>query len=276
MDLTNINDLKSLLGKYHIRLTKKLGQHFLVDRLVLDQIIEAAKLTADDNVIEVGPGIGTLTKELAEKTKHVIAVEKDKRLIKPLRAALRDFSNVEIVNADFLSYQLPATTYKLIADIPYNITGSVIRKLTETSVRPLLMVLLVQREVGERITAKVGKMSILSVAVQIYFDPEIIRVVPPSSFFPEPKVESVIVRLSARSSPSIQVDQVKFFRLVRIGFSARRKTLLNNLSAGFKISKEEVAGILKQAGIAEKARAQELSLEDWSRLYSAIQAILIY
>jgi len=122
----------------------------------------------------------------------------------------------------------------------------------------------------------VGKMSILSVAVQIYFDPEIIRVVPPSSFFPEPKVESVIVRLSARSSPSIQVDQVKFFRLVRIGFSARRKTLFNNLSAGFKISKEEVAGILKQAGIAEKARAQELSLEDWSRLYSAIQAILIY
>ena len=273
MDLTNLNDLKSFLGKFRIRLSKKMGQHFLVDRTVLDKIIKTANLKKTDTILEIGPGVGTLTIELAKQSRKVIAVEKDKRLLIPLQSVLRGFSNVRIINEDILNYSLPTTNYKLIADIPYYITGEVIKRFLTAKVKPSLIVLLVQKEVAKRIVAGPGKMSLLALSVQLYGDPEIIADVPRSVFFPAPDVDSAILKIEVFKKTKIEVDEKDFFHLLKMGFSSKRKTLLNNLSAGYKLAKDGVLLHLRNAGIKDNARAQELSLSNWKNLLNEIQGL---
>ncbi|OGE80876.1 MAG: ribosomal RNA small subunit methyltransferase A [Candidatus Doudnabacteria bacterium RIFCSPHIGHO2_01_FULL_43_23] len=283
MDLTNINDLKSLLGKFKIKLSKKLGQHFLVDGDVLEDILSVADLKKSDNVLEIGPGVGTLTVALAGRCQKVVVVEKDKKLLKPLEISLRGFHNVEIINDDILKFNLLFLPpfdkggieggYKLVSDIPYYITGKILKMFLTAKAKPSLMVVLIQKEVAERVTAKKGQMSILALSVQFYGEPELVRTVSRSAFFPEPEVDSAILKIKVFDKPRLQVDERLFFRLIKIGFSAKRKKLANNLSAGLKITKPEALALLEKAKIKIDARAQELSLEDWKDLYDEAQGL---
>ncbi|MEK9181343.1 MAG: 16S rRNA (adenine(1518)-N(6)/adenine(1519)-N(6))-dimethyltransferase RsmA, partial [Patescibacteria group bacterium] len=240
MDLTNPDTLKSLLLRYHIRPSESLGQNFLIDAEVFKAIISAAELNSSDVVLEIGSGVGNLTMELAGRCKQVIAIEKDKRMIKPLRFVLKDFSNASIINDDILKINLPnileqtsqnppslipdskflIPSFKVVANIPYYITGEILRLFLEFRAKPRLLVILVQKEVAERVIAGPGEMSILSVSVQLYSRPEIVDVVSASSFWPEPKVVSAILKMTVYDKPVLDVDEKRFFNLVKIGFSA--------------------------------------------------------
>lgn len=279
MDLTDLTTLKFLLSRFHLRPSLKLGQNFLVSRQVLTDIISAAELSSDDAVLEIGAGIGTLTLELASRAGRVFAIEKDRRLIKPLRFVLKEISNVEILNDDFLKldisqlftprYSFP-TSFKVVANIPYYITGQILQRLLSLPSKPASIVLLVQKEVGERVCAGPGQMSILSVSVQFFGEPQIIGRVLKEDFYPAPEVDSVILRITPFEKPALEVEEKKVFRLVRMGFASKRKTLENNLAGGLRISKSQAAKLIALCGLGPKIRAQELAVEDWKRLYSAI------
>ena len=276
--------MKEILKKYGIKPSKKLGQNFLIDKSVLKKIIEAANLSVNDIVLEIGPGLGILTIELAKKVKKVIAIEKDKKMCEILKNVLsvENVVNVEIVNNDILNakYELPNTNYKLVANLPYYITSPVIRKFLDPPVdgppgggKPELMVLMVQKEVAQRICARTqkgfrGKMSILSVSVQFYADPKIVSYVSKKSFYPKPKVDSAILRIAPRINADLNadlrgIDTKKFFRMVRAGFSSKRKMLKNNL----KIDES----VLTNMGLNPKMRAENLSIQDWLKLFHRIQ-----
>jgi len=279
MDLTNLDNLKNLLGKFGIRLSKKLGQNFLIDRRVLEKILLAAELNSLDKILEIGAGIGTLTRALARRGGKVVAIEKDKRFIPPLKLTTKDFSNVEIINGDFLRlnladivvYKLQTKNYKVVANIPYYITGEILRRLLEPETRPKMIVLLVQKEVAERIAARPPQMSMLALSVQFYGKPVVVDYVSASSFYPPPEVDSAILKIITHQTARLRVDEKSFFRLARVGFSAKRKTLLNNLAAGFCLDKSQISARLKACGLRPRVRAQELSLEDWERLGSKFE-----
>jgi 16S rRNA (adenine1518-N6/adenine1519-N6)-dimethyltransferase len=278
-DLTDVHLLKSLLSRFRIRPADRMGQNFLVDREALTAIVAAADLRAEDTVLEIGPGLGTLTMELAARCQRVVAVEKDRKLIKPLNFILKKFSNVEIINDDILkfnleeaiSYKLSAKTYKVVANIPYNITGEILRFLLTLPLRPELIVLLVQKEVGERVVAGPGKQSVLGLSVQYFGQPEILGKVSAAAFWPSPKVDSAILKITPYVRPKLNVSEKDFFRLIKIGFASRRKTLLNNLCAGLRLTKDKCAEILELAEINPQARAQELNMEEWEKLYKRIE-----
>jgi len=287
----------------------KLGQNFLRDNAVLDRIIQSANLSVDDFVLEVGPGEGVLTKELARLAGKVIAIETDEELAKKtatnfkfeilnlkssLNCKILNFKNkATIVTADILEINLPElleqnnfTNYKVIANIPYYITSPIIRLFLETKYPPTEMILMVQKEVAERICAKAGKMSILALSVQYYADAELLFTVPAKAFSPVPEVDSAVIRITKKERPTYaeastfvettadksagearnKEDVKKFFRIVKAGFSAKRKTLVNNLSTSLKLEKSFAEEKLKQIGISKNQRAQELSLEDWKKL----------
>ena len=265
-----------------------MGQNFLKDDAVLQRIIESADLSSEDVVVEIGPGHGVLTELLAQKCKKVIAIELDDRLIKSLQAKFADNKNVEIIHGDILKINLPeivishqssVTGYKVIANIPYYITAPIIRLLLETEFPPREMILMVQKEVAERICAEKGHMSILAVSVQYYAQPEYLFTVPKTAFEPVPKVDSAVLKISSISSSpfgrgchevtgegEVKEETKKFFRIVRAGFSAKRKTLVNNLSNGLQIDKKKVEEKLIAFGFSKNTRAQELGVEDWKRL----------
>jgi len=230
--------MKEILKKYNIKPNKRLGQNFLTDKSVLRKIINAADLKSDDTVLEIGPGLGILTKELAKRVKKVIAIEKDKRLADLL-------TGVEVINQDALKYTVSIMDYKLIANLPYYIASPIIRKFLEIKNKPELMVLMVQKEVAKRIVDKKG--SILSISVKFYADVEIISYVSKKSFYPKPKVDSAIIKIVPKEIPDIDVKE--FFNLVKKGFSSKRKMLRNNLN------------------IDSDKRAEELSVQDWINLY---------
>ena len=197
--LTSITTIKKLLSKHNLRPSRALGQNFLISAQVLRKIVEAADLKPDDTVVEIGAGLGALTVELAKRVKKVIAFEIDKKLLPILKDNLQDFNNVEIVDKDFLTASLPEGNYKVVANLPYQITSAAIEKILEAEPRPELIILLVQKEVAERICAKSGEMSLLSVAVQYYGQPEIIAMAPRNNFWPAPKVDSAILKVTMRS-----------------------------------------------------------------------------
>ncbi len=364
----NIDELKSLLSRFHIRPSKKLGQNFLLSEGVLDEIVEAAELKSDDFVLEIGPGLGFLTRRLSEKAGLVLAVEKDRKLALVLRKLFKSKKNVKVIHADALFFdpllvrrgrgghigftRTPSSSpphegekaersYKIVANIPYYLTGIILQKFLQgdanirihpndtnipspddgegkgevdlssnpspspgeegrdmdrsPQLRPSLMVLLLQKEVAERIVAKPGQMSILSMSVQFYADPEIIAYVPKENFYPVPEVDSAIVKLRVLPEPRLDVNAGKFFQLVKIGFSNKRKQLQNNLQALLPLpqslppgERKEVENssplrgegrvgvrridfrpLLSSIGINPLARAQDLSLEDWKKLYDA-------
>lgn len=237
---------------------KWLGQNFLRDERILRRILDAAGLKKTDVVLEIGPGTGILTKALAARVKKVIAVEKDPHMVEILKEELKNFNNVEIVLGDILDtkYQILNTKYKVVANLPYYITSPVIRKFLETGRKPTLMVLMVQKEVAQRICAKPPNMSLLAVSVQFYGKPEIISYVSKNSFWPVPKVDSAILRLKPTIVGFQQDMQTNFFRVVRAGFRQPRKQLGNNLPKELLISKD----------IDQKRRAETLTMQEWIAL----------
>lgn len=258
---------KTLLKKYGVKPSKKLGQNFLINNSVLEQIIDAANLSPKDIVLEIGPGLGILTIELAKQAKKVITVEKDKRMCKILKEILGDYRNVEIVNQDALSYELEVTNYKIIANLPYYVTSPVIRKFLEAKHKPELMVLMVQKEVSQRIVARPPRMNLLAVAVQFYAEAKIVSYVSKKSFWPQPKIDSAIIKIIPQKVTNLPTNNhKKFFEIIRAGFSSKRKMLKNNLSStSLEASKIEKA--LKEIGLNPKARAENLSISDWLKLY---------
>lgn len=247
---------------------KSLGQHWLTDRQILAEIAESADIKPEDTVLEIGPGLGTLTSELLRRAKKVIAVEFDSELAAKLP---RQFpgTNLEVIHEDILSFdlsQLPAG-YKVVANVPYYITSKIVEKLMTADNRPLLSVLLVQKEVAERIDARQGEMSILAVSAQIFAKTSLGVKVPKQFFTPPPKVDSQVVILKTRQQPLVPPsDEKAFFRMVKIGFAARRKKLRSSISAGLGITKPAAEQLLEHANIDPDKRAQDLTIEDWVRL----------
>jgi 16S rRNA (adenine1518-N6/adenine1519-N6)-dimethyltransferase len=258
--------------KYHrIYPIKRLGQNFLIDKNVLRKIVEAAELSKNDTVLEVGPGIGNLTIELAKKVKKVIAVEKDKRMVEILKERLKEerIKNVEIVNEDILKF-LPSfkvrRSYKVVANIPYYLTSRLIRNLLEIERKPKLIVLMVQKEVAQRICAKPPKMNLLAISVQFYAKPEIVSFVSKNCFWPRPKVDSAIIKISEIKEQKAMNNEELFFKIVKAGFSQPRKQLINNLSKKLGVEKKRVKGWLLKNEISPKERAEALTMENWKAL----------
>lgn len=250
---------------------KHLGQHWLFDEPSLQAIIKAANLKPSDIVLEIGPGRGPLTELLSQNVKQVIAVEKDADLIAGLGAQFALQDNVEIVHADIMQYDLRELPkdYVVVANIPYYLTSAIIRLLMESTNPPQKLILLIQKEVAERVCAKPGQMSILAVSVQLYAKAEYVATVTKDKFQPPPKVDSAILRLTRLPKPKLEVEPEKFMRLVKAGFSEKRKTLRNSLAGGLRMNAGEVGKLLKTTGISDTARAQELTFAQWQKVYAA-------
>lgn len=261
-----------ILHRFKLRADKKLGQNFLIDETVVRRIVEAAELTPEDTVLEVGPGIGTLTQGLAESGADVVAVELDKRLLPVLDVTLEGYDNVRIVNGDILQVdimeQVQKPDFKCCANLPYYITTPIIFAILEKRLPMERLVVMVQKEVAERMAAKPGSKDYgaLSVAIQYFTEPEIAFIVPPSSFIPAPSVDSAVIVCKRRSTPPVEVcDENLFFRVVKAAFSLRRKMLSNSLK-NMGIKGEQVNKWLELAGVDGKRRAETLSLEDFAAL----------
>jgi 16S rRNA (adenine1518-N6/adenine1519-N6)-dimethyltransferase len=250
---------------------KSLGQHWLKDKPTLESICQAASLNQKDIVIEIGPGLGDLTKLLVKKTGKVIAIELDNILAQKLSWYIKA-SNLVVEQGDILEYdfsQLPPD-YKVVANIPYYLTSNLIRTLSETPNPPLLMVLLVQKEVAQRVAAPPGKTSLLSVSAQLYYEPKLGQVVPSTMFEPQPKVDSQVIILNRRKDPLFDnLDTKIYFRLIKAGFAGRRKKLRGSLAAGLGIDKTEADRLLAAADIDGGLRAQDLNLDDWYKIYKS-------
>ncbi len=248
---------------------KSLGQHWLHDKAVLKEIVDAAEVDSEDVVLEIGPGLGTLTAELINRAKKVIAVEFDQELARELKNRVKA-ENLEVIEADILKFdfsKLPKS-YKVVANIPYYLTSNLIRRLCESGNPFQVASLLVQKEVAERVCAKPGQMSLLSVATQFYCQVGLGEVVPRELFTPAPKVDSQILVLQFRQQPLFtNVDEKQFFRLVKAGFSERRKKLRSSLSGGLGIDKKKADLLLEKAGLDGNLRAQNFTLEQWHKLY---------
>lgn len=254
---------------------KSLGQHWLTDRSTLEDICDLAELTPQDTVLEVGPGAGTLTQYLVEQAGQVVAVEFDDALAKALPGRV-PAKNLDVVNQDILTFDLTSLPkgYKVVANIPYYLTSNLLRVLSESSNPPATIILLIQKEVAERVAAKPGDMSLLSVSVQLYYQPQLGPVVPAHLFTPPPKVDSQVLKLTRHKQPLFtSFDEKQFFRVVKAGYANRRKTLINSLSAGLRMAKPEAEALLQQVGISPQARPQELTLEQWQSLAQHIDKI---
>ncbi|HET8709191.1 MAG TPA: 16S rRNA (adenine(1518)-N(6)/adenine(1519)-N(6))-dimethyltransferase RsmA [Candidatus Saccharimonadales bacterium] len=253
---------------------KSLGQHWLHDAASLQAMCHAAAIGADDTVLEIGPGLGTLTEFLVEQAKQVVAVEFDHELAVGLPGRV-PAANLSVTESDILRFDfgtLPPD-YKIVANIPYYLTSNLVRVISETPNRPAKVALLVQKEVAERIAAEPGQMSLLSVSAQFYWKVQLHELVPAALFTPPPKVDSQIVSLARRGNPLYpDANEKQFFRIVKAGFSQKRKTLLNSLSGGLALSKDDTRTLLGAAKISPNARAQTLSLDDWHRLYLQVVA----
>lgn len=267
-----------ILHRFKLRADKKLGQNFLIDENIVCNIVAAAELSDKDTVLEVGPGIGTLTQGLAESGASVVAVELDKRLLPVLDTTLEGYDNVRIVNGDILQVDIMQTVgvdeFKVCANLPYYITTPIIFALLEKRLPMERLVAMVQKEVAERMAAKPGgkDYGALSVAIQYYTEPEIAFIVPPSSFIPAPSVDSAVIVCKRREKPPVEVcDEALFFRVVKAAFSLRRK-MLNNSLKNMGIKGEQVAKWLELAGVDGKRRAETLSLEDFAALTNTFAA----
>lgn len=250
---------------------KSLGQHWLNDQEALLAMCDAVEVHKDDTVLEIGPGLGTLTELLVERAAHVVAVEFDATLAVELPKRV-PAANLSVVTQDILSFDLTALPvgYKVVANIPYYLTSNLLRVLSESANPPAQVALLVQKEVAQRVVAGPGAMSLLSVSAQYYWDVSLGMLVPAELFTPPPKVDSQILIMHKRQQPLFNdVDTKQYFRIVKAGFAGRRKTLLNSLSAGLQLSKPEVGELLERVGIAPNLRAQNLTLEQWGRIYQA-------
>jgi len=262
---------RALLRRLGLSARKGLSQNFLVDRYVVRDIIEAAELGPADQVLEVGPGLGVLTRELVKVAGRVVAIELDRKLAELLPRLVSAPRRLEVIQADALEID-PATLfsdgYKVVANLPYHITSPVLRHLLTARRKPTLLVVMVQREVADRIAARPGDTSLLSIMVQLYCRVSVVRHVPASSFYPAPKVDSTVLKLEVYDRLPVNVDDPeRFLKLVAAGFSRRRKQLHNALSESLWFPPGAVLQVMREAGIDPTRRAQTLTLEEWARLY---------
>ena len=283
-DLGNPQNTIEILKKYHFRFEKKYGQNFLIDTHVLDKIVNAAQITEDDHVLEIGPGIGTLTQYLCERAKKVFAVEIDESLIPILDETLKEYGNVEIINADILKLDLNELVekkcggkpIKVVANLPYYITTPILMGLFEEHVPLQSVTVMVQKEVADRMKARPGTKDYdaLSLAVQYYATPYLAANVPPNCFMPRPNVGSAVIRLTLHEERCVPViNEKRMFDLIRASFNQRRKTLVNGLynAGGFGFDKEELAGIVASLGFPENVRGETLTLTEFAALADAME-----
>ena len=281
MKLYSPATIKDIRERYGFRLTKSLGQNFLTDKNIIDNIIEASNIGENDLVIEIGPGIGVITKEAAAKAGSVIAVEIDKNLIPILQETLADETNVKIINRDILKTDLTAVieekkknfpqmeSVRIIGNLPYYITTPIIMKLLEDGVPADSITVMMQKEVADRIKAAPGKKErgALSVAVQYYCQVVKVTDVPKEVFVPAPKVDSTVLRLDIRKEKPVELkDDKLFFKAVKSGFAQRRKTLLNSLASGTGLGKDKIGQILEEAGIDPGRRAETLDIDEFAKI----------
>ncbi len=262
---------RALLTSLGIQPSKALGQNFLHDLAIVRRIADSAKLDSDTLVVEVGPGLGVLTRELAERAGRVVAIELDHRLADYVRDL--HLGNVEVVQADVLSVDIGSLTggqpYVVVANLPYSVAAAAISHLLECDAPPQRLVVMVQREVAERIVSRPPEMSILSVAVQFFGQPRILFRIGPGAFVPAPKVDSAVLAIECFQDPPLNAGQRSdFFRLVRAGFSQRRKQLVNSLASSLDLDKAAVATMLNAASIDPRRRAETLEVIDWLRLFT--------
>lgn len=277
--LSNPQNTIQIIQKYQFAFQKKLGQNFLIDSHVLDKIIKASGITKEDCVLEIGPGIGTMTQYLAEQARHVVAVEIDKNLIPILEETLKGYDNITIINKDILKTDIHelVDTYnqgipiKVAANLPYYITTPIIMELFESQVPIDNLTVMVQKEVADRMQAKPGTKDYgaLSLAVQYYANPYIAANVPPNCFIPRPNVGSAVIRLTRHQTPPVEVSEPRLmFALIRASFNQRRKTLQNSLNNSSEIpfSKEFIAAAIESLGLPAAVRGEKLSLEEFAKL----------
>lgn len=271
-----------LCKMFEIRPSRSKGQNFLINEKIYDEIVEAAEITKEDTVLEVGPGLGFLTAKLAKVAKQVVSVELDDKLSNFLQIGLdsQDVENVTIVNQDILKFNptdLPQD-YKVVANLPYNITSIFLRTFLGQKNRPQSLVLMLQKEVAERLTAKPGDMSMLALSVQFFGETEIIREVKAGNFWPEPKIDSAVIKITLNNLKRGDIsreEEKAFFRLAKFGFSAKRKMLKNNLGSGLKISNLEAEKLLLSAGLGAQVRAEDLSVNDWQKLFATARPFVL-
>jgi 16S rRNA (adenine1518-N6/adenine1519-N6)-dimethyltransferase len=263
-------DIHALLRQYGLRPSKGLGQNFLVDEMILQSIVGEAGISRQDTVMEIGPGLGSLTRHLALAANKVVAVELDQKLFPALETILKPFPNVQLIQGDILKLALidlvPQDGYLVVANIPYYITSAVIRHLLESDSSPRRIVLTVQKEIAERICAA-HKLSLLAVSVQVYGKPSIRMQIPAGAFYPAPNVDSAVVQIDISPSNLVNPEHMdKFFLIVRSGFGQKRKTLRNSLSAGLHIPAAETESLLASDEIDFQRRAETLSIVEWGKL----------
>ena len=270
--------IRQLLDRYGIEPKKGLGQNFLASPGILPKIVAAAELAPGEHVLEVGPGLGMLTRALAEAQANVTAVELDERLLPLLRDTVGGLPNVEIVQGDilqldpgeFMRARAGAEPYQVVANLPYSITSAALRHLLESQPAPRRMVVMVQKEVAQRIVAQPGAMSLLAVSVQFYGRPRVRSYVPAGAFHPRPNVDSAILRIDVRDRPRLPAEETRrFFALVRAGFAQRRKQLKNTVASSLGLAPSDVEDAALEAGVDPRRRAQTLSLEEWVGLLEA-------
>ncbi len=276
MDL--LQETLILCKKYNIKPEKSKGQNFLINEDIYDKIITMADLKPDDTVLEIGPGLGFLTRKLAVKVKKVITVEVDSQLVDFLQ---RDFkqkkiNNIKIFNNDILQARgnnfSKLGKYKVVSNLPYNITSIFLRKLLSLNNKPQAIILMLQKEVVDRIIAEPPKMSLLSCSVQFYAKAKLMLNVSKDNFYPRPKVDSAIIKIVPDKKLLPDYDEEKkFFKLLHIGYSAKRKMLKNNLAGGLKISPSTAENIIKQANLNEKVRSEQLNIQDWLNIYGFLK-----
>ncbi len=273
-------------GKIRPKAKKQLGQNFLVNQNIVDRIVETAELGGEDAaelstekastdlVVEIGPGLGILTQALARKAHHVRSIELDRDLLPGLQIMASQHPNLEIIHADALKIALPHEPYKVVANIPYYITSPLLNHFLQpktpdekspAELRPSLLVLMVQKEVAEKVCAKPGDHSVLSLQVQVFGEPKLVMIVGRKNFAPRPKVDSAILKIKVYPKPLIDNTEI-FFKLIHAAFSQKRKTLLNSLQHGLQLPKENIVALLAKAGISENERPQKLTMEQWGKM----------
>ncbi len=285
-DIANPRRTKDIMQKYGIQLKKSLGQNFLIDQNILRKIVDAAHLDVTKGALEIGPGIGALTQRLAETAGRVVAVEIDQRLIPVLQENFKPYDNVTFVNHDVLKVDLrdvfnthfqDVAGVSVVANLPYYVTTPIIMKLLEDKLPLEHIVVMIQKEVAERMTAAPGSKDYgsLSIAVQYYCEAELVTIVPHTVFIPQPQVDSAVIRLTMRKAPPVDIeDEDAFFKVVRASFTQRRKTIYNNLASAFiqKDQKEALKALLEQCGIDPSRRGETLTMEEYAKLSAALKA----
>lgn len=270
MNIPSLN-ISAVLKRFGIRADKSLGQNFLQDEHALEQIARAAEIQPADTVLEIGPGLGSLTRYLAASAREVVAVELDERLLRPLESILAPHQNIHVVHGNILDIPpgelIAQPEYLVVANIPYYITSAIIRHLLENKNKPRKIVLTIQKEVAKRICATPGDLSLLALSVQVYGNPRIAASIPAGAFFPAPSVDSSVLVVDIYPTPYIEESLLDvFFKLIKAGFFQKRKTLRNSLSAGLHKPTSEIVKFLTQANIDPMRRAETLSLDEWQTL----------